>query len=324
MTRAARILLVEDDEVHSRVLGRWLETAGYQVTIAAGAAQALALRHARWDILVSDIDLPDGSGVELAAAFKTADPALPVLLLTANGEVDIALQALRARVDDLMLKRAPLRAEALCERIAALLATRAAPATRVLAIGAHPDDIELGCGATLARHAEQGHAITILTLAASADGCPSERRLADAELAASRLGAPLVVGGDGALTESDRVALIERVVASFEPTTIYAHSEHDAHADHRAAHRAALLGTRGVPTFLCFQSATSTIDFRPTMFVDVTHHVERKMELLEVQATPPGRRPHVERDLVIATSRYWGRFASTRHAEPFQVVRTAA
>lgn len=326
MKRNPRILLVEDDVAQARLFERWLTAGGYDVTHAASAITALNQRHTRWDIVVSDIDLPDGSGLDLAASFKQAAPGLPVLLLTSHGKVDLALQALRAKVDDMLLKQTPLSADALCERVAALLAARTAEAVRVLAIGAHPDDVEIGCGGALLRHAEQGHPITILTLTPGAAGGDPERRALECEAAAAHLGARLVIGncadrtiGEGAET----IGLIERVMAACGPTTIYTHTEHDTHQDHRAVARATLVAGRGVRNILCYQSPSTTIDFRPTTFVDVTRHVERKLELIASHASQASHRPYLERDLVIATTRYWGRFGGTRHAEPFQAIRAA-
>jgi len=67
---------------------------------------------------------------------------------------------------------------------------------RVVAIGAHPDDIEIGCGATLALHAHQGDSITMLVMTSGERGsCERRTRVAEQERASAILAARLVWGG---------------------------------------------------------------------------------------------------------------------------------
>ncbi|MBM3694268.1 MAG: hypothetical protein FJW77_13460 [Actinobacteria bacterium] len=92
---------------------------------------------------------------------------------------------------------------------------------RVLAVGAHPDDIELGCGATLAVHRARGDEITLLVLTTGELGAgPGVARVDEQEAAASRLGATLVRGGqaDGHVNEGrPTVEVIESVLREVRP-----------------------------------------------------------------------------------------------------------
>ena len=111
----------------------------------------------------------------------------------------------------------------------------------VLAIGAHPDDVELGCGGTLALLARQGRKVGILHLTrgeAGTRGTPEERQ-AEAESAARILGAAEVGFldcGDGALRagEAEENALIERIRA-WRPDLVLGPSPSDRHPDHHRA-----------------------------------------------------------------------------------------
>ncbi len=81
--RASRILLVEDDESISAMVGEILVNAGYEVVAAATVEQALeryGAANAVYDLLLSDIVLPDGTGIELADRLRAAVPGIPVLL----------------------------------------------------------------------------------------------------------------------------------------------------------------------------------------------------------------------------------------------------
>jgi bacillithiol biosynthesis deacetylase BshB1 len=113
----------------------------------------------------------------------------------------------------------------------------------VLAIGAHPDDVELGCGGTLARLVQQGAKVGILHLTrgeAGTRGTPEERRR-EAEEAGRILGAATVeimAFGDGGLRrgEPEENELIERLRLA-RPELILAPSPTDRHPDHGRAHR---------------------------------------------------------------------------------------
>ncbi len=119
-------LLVVDDEPNiRRLLELSLGDGGYRVLTAATAAEASRLLASeRVDVLLTDLQLPDRSGLELLAEVRAARADLPVILITAYGTVESAVQAIRAGAFDYVMK--PFRVEeieALVER--ALGLTRA-------------------------------------------------------------------------------------------------------------------------------------------------------------------------------------------------------
>lgn len=195
---------------------------------------------------------------------------------------------------------------------------------RVLAIGAHPDDVEIGCGGTLAKHRDRGDVLMILTLSRGAQGGEAAQRDDEARSAAARLGATLDLRDlpDGSIGEGiETVRLLEAVIRAFAPTVVYTHTRDDTHQDHRALHAATVVAARGVPNLYCYQSPSSTVDFRPQRFVDITAHIDEKLALIGLHASQAGRRANIQPDLVVATARYWGRYAGYCLAEPFVVVR---
>lgn len=112
----------------------------------------------------------------------------------------------------------------------------------VLAIGAHPDDVELGCGGTLALLAREGRKVGILHLTRGERGTrgTAEERLAEAERAAEALGAAglaFLDCGDGGLRtgSAEEDALIE-VLRRFRPELVIGPAPHDRHPDHGRAH----------------------------------------------------------------------------------------
>lgn len=201
---------------------------------------------------------------------------------------------------------------------------RTADPRRVLAIGAHPDDVEIGCGGTLAKHRDRGDALLILTLSHGVHGGGAAQRVHEAQLAARRLGANLDLRDlpDGAIGEGrETIQLLEAVIAAFAPTQVYTHSRDDTHQDHRAVHAATAVAARGVPNLYCYQSPSSTVAFQPQRFVDISAYMDEKLALIGLHASQSERRANIQPDLIRATARYWGRYAGYCLAEPLIVLR---
>jgi LmbE family N-acetylglucosaminyl deacetylase len=193
----------------------------------------------------------------------------------------------------------------------------------VLAIGAHPDDIELGCGATLLAHAAAGDTVTMLVLTGGENGPGTANRHAEQRAAASILGATLRWGGliDCTLTaDAPTVRLVENAVTDTQADLIYVHALDDSHQDHRAAAAAALSAGRRLSRVLHYQSP-STLTFNPTVYVDITAHLTGKLAALKAHASQVELSAMVEPDAVVASARHWGAQARTGYAEAFAPTR---
>jgi CheY-like chemotaxis protein len=84
--RILRLLLVEDDETTRRVLRRLLQKSGHTVTAASSVGEALSAVHCNdYDVLISDIGLPDGTGLELMRQIRSAGKTIPGIALTGFG-----------------------------------------------------------------------------------------------------------------------------------------------------------------------------------------------------------------------------------------------
>lgn len=199
---------------------------------------------------------------------------------------------------------------------------------RILALGAHPDDIEYGCGGTLLKYAALGHEIHLYVLTdGSKAGDPDVRR-AEQEAAAGMLGASSLhwggftdaeLPGDHALIQS-----MERVIHDVRPDELYFHHDHDTHQDHRKLSRAALVASRTVHSVFYFDG-WSTIHFSPTVYVDIADQVERKKELLACHRSQTERELMYNQnkigDAVEAMGRFRGLQAKITYAEAFLPVR---
>ncbi|MCX7384649.1 MAG: sigma-54 dependent transcriptional regulator [Alphaproteobacteria bacterium] len=102
---SATILLVEDEALLARNIGRFLERSGHEVEIAGRVDEGLA-KHAAGqpDIILVDHNLPDGSGIDLIKAIRRSDRAAKIVMITAHGSVQLAVEAMKAGADDYLVK----------------------------------------------------------------------------------------------------------------------------------------------------------------------------------------------------------------------------
>ena len=99
------ILLVEDKESLRKVLRLTLENAGYSVTEAADAKSALhEIANTPHRLVLTDLRMPNGSGLDVLRASKSADGDVPVIVMTAFGSIDEAVQAMKDGAHDFLQK----------------------------------------------------------------------------------------------------------------------------------------------------------------------------------------------------------------------------
>lgn len=324
--RHASILLVEDDEVLSSALVAVLGAVG-EVQWTTTAEHAMTLISSRdWDLIVADIELPAMNGLELIRAVRSTQATIATLVLSGHASFDYAVAALRVGADDYMRK--PVEPDELITKAEGLIALtrerRRKGSEVVLAVGAHPDDVEIGIGGVLLRHVAHGHTVTILTLTDGEFGGAAIRRLAESQSAADLMSARLVHADlrDTSITEGGAtIATIRQAVEEIQPSTLYTHTFHDVHQDHRNVHRASLVAARKVPKVFCYQAPSSSVDFHPTRFVAIDEFLERKIEVIQAYTSQVKIRDYLDEELLRSTARYWARFSQARYVEPLEVVR---
>src|SRR3954447_5356701 len=102
---ARKILLVEDDESLRRVMQVQLEKAGHKTAVAVDASQALeVLNHEAQDVVITDLNLPGISGLELLKKVRTEHPETVTIVVTAYGTVTSAVDAMKAGAYDYVMK----------------------------------------------------------------------------------------------------------------------------------------------------------------------------------------------------------------------------
>jgi LmbE family N-acetylglucosaminyl deacetylase len=181
---------------------------------------------------------------------------------------------------------------------------------RVLAVGAHPDDLEILCGGTLARYAQEGHEVVMCSASYGDRGSfehTSEEiariRLEEARHAAELAGATHVSLGlsDGDVNAADRdqIRAVIDLVRETRPEVIITHSQNDYMSDHNEISKLVfgasfhatlpLFETRNpnydVVAPLYFMDTVMGLGFQPVEYVDVSSTIGTKVAMLEAHAS---------------------------------------
>ncbi|HSV30544.1 MAG TPA: PIG-L family deacetylase [Atribacteraceae bacterium] len=217
---------------------------------------------------------------------------------------------------------------------------------RVLAVGAHPDDLELCCAGTLARFAQEGHHVTMCYVcrgdAASHELAPEEIariRSEEACRSAEIIGAELIAGlglGDGEVyVQQENTMKFLDLIRRTRPDLVITHNLEDYLQDHyntaRLVFEASLFSTTEnirsnypahpvVPSIYHMQTYTG-VNFCPEEYVDITETFEIKSRMLSCHKSQVEFMiKHFGDDMLEAISvegRFWGRQAGVRYAEGF-------
>lgn len=99
------ILIVEDKDSMARMLRETIESAGYKAVIAQDGDEGIArIRKEKISLVLSDLKLPGKDGLQVLAAAREEDPAMPVIVMTAYGSVDTAVRAIKEGAFDFITK----------------------------------------------------------------------------------------------------------------------------------------------------------------------------------------------------------------------------
>lgn len=218
----------------------------------------------------------------------------------------------------------------------------------ILAIGAHPDDIEIFCGGTMAKYGQQGHRLFHAVFTSGNMGDLHARpadlaatRKAEAQASADLLGAKLIWGGidDECVypNEAQRNLMID-ILREADPDVILTHSPGDYHPDHRyvgqlvfdAYHQKGLPNIPGPKRPPCrfgltqvfYMDHPSGINFMPQEYVDISEFIEVKRAMLRKHASQlVSMKEHSDADIMDmldVMARFRGLNSGCRFAEGFQ------
>lgn len=120
------ILILEDDITFSLMLKTWLGKKGFEVSSVSSVSDAQSrIEAASFDLILSDLRLPDGDGIDLLKWIKENHFAIPLIMMTSYAEVQTAVQAIKLGASDYIAK--PLNPEDLLGKIRDVIHTEAEP-----------------------------------------------------------------------------------------------------------------------------------------------------------------------------------------------------
>jgi LmbE family N-acetylglucosaminyl deacetylase len=197
----------------------------------------------------------------------------------------------------------------------------------ILAIGAHPDDIEFGCGGTLTKYSQRGHRLFLMVMTGGGSGAPSETRMAEQAAARQILGAEEIFWGGYQDThlgvDAELIKKIESVIASVKPEFIFCHFPDDTHQDHRHLAQAVMSATRYIRNVLFYEGPT-TQNFNPQVYVDIADTLEVKLEALQAHRSQV-MKTNIEDLSIIEVARSCANFRGiqgrVKYAEAFHALR---
>lgn len=194
---------------------------------------------------------------------------------------------------------------------------------KIVAIGAHPDDIEFMCGGTLAYYAKNGASVYNLILSNGELCHDAKVRRDEAKKAAKILGVKEVFFGeleDGKILHNiETIKLIEDFIEKINPDLIFSHTSCDRHQDHRNVGRAVISATRGHSNVLLCEAFSSITPFENFMFVEITKTIDKKLKALSTFKSHLELK--IDMETIKSIARYNGFRSSVEYAEIFQPYR---
>ena len=197
----------------------------------------------------------------------------------------------------------------------------------ILAIGAHPDDIEFGCGGSLIKYTRKGHRLFLMIVTGGGLGGPAGTRMAEQKASQAILGAEDIFWGGCEDThiavEVELIKKIETVLATVQPEFIFCNFPDDTHQDHRHLAQAIMSATRYVRNVLFYEGPT-TQNFNPQVYVDIADTLEAKLDALRAHRSQV-MKTNIEDLSIIEVARSCANFRGiqgrVKYAEAFHSLR---
>ncbi len=197
----------------------------------------------------------------------------------------------------------------------------------ILAIGAHPDDIELGCGGMLAKYTKAGVEIFVLVLTKGEllSVKKGADRVEESTRALSILGVKNVSFCDfpdtrvyGKLPEA--ILFIESFCKKHNPQRVYTMSQKDRHQDHWSTYLATMAACKNIPQLLCYETPSTLASFSPLLFEDITSLLELKIEALGNHGSQRDK-SYMQKNAISTRAKFRGLQTNVGAAEAFEVCR---
>jgi len=203
----------------------------------------------------------------------------------------------------------------------------------ILAVGAHYDDLELGCSGTLIKHVQNGDNVHMLVITDSAYSNPKGEMIRDSTTALSESKQAARVIGANLMSLNYKTFMIPfddelgrsitDIIEDFQIDMIYSHWTGDIHRDHQYAGKTTLMAGRHVPRFLMFRSNFYDTEqqFKGNFYSDISSVMDKKIEVISFHKSELGRVKYKWLDFFTKRHENDGQIIGVKYAECFEIVR---
>lgn len=207
---------------------------------------------------------------------------------------------------------------------------------KILFIGSHADDIELGCGGTLRRAINKGHIVKCIYTSQSDYTDSNGDTLRNREMVISELEQSLKILGVDDYKEldfpakdipynSEIVSEIDKVLEEFKPDLVFTHWPFDTHQSHRNTSLSTISSVRNLNNILMYEpfppSGRSYITFRPQIYIDISDTIDTKMEAIKAHKSQLDKYGQEWLESIVGRAKMRGYEARTKYAEAFEPLR---
>lgn len=193
----------------------------------------------------------------------------------------------------------------------------------VLVVGAHPDDIELGCGGFIVKMKDSGAKVYGLTMTKGERGTNYNGKRTDEIARCARF---MELDGfwvcDFPDTELETAVssmkdVIEEKLRETGATEVVTHTGLDIHGDHRAVFEATKVAARSL-SILCYEDVSTPGEFVPNYFVDISGYIEDKLKLISFHKTQ-GKKAYMDPEIIKGRAAHRGLQSGVQYAEAFMI-----
>jgi len=194
----------------------------------------------------------------------------------------------------------------------------------ILAVGAHPDDIELGCGGTLCQANLDKAMVVAVFMTKGEQSGNAKVRVKESREALRVLGVKEVFFGefrDAEIPNShEAIDFLEQFYLDRRPDIVLTHTVNDIHQDHRMVGWLSLSAFRNVPKILAYETPRVTPAFSPNYFLDISNCIEDKWKALRCHLSQEKKR-YLTYESMVNLASFRGSQVGVAAAEAFEVVR---
>ena len=195
----------------------------------------------------------------------------------------------------------------------------------ILAVGAHPDDIEIGCAGAIAKHIAKGDSVMMVVMSAGeGGGAAAGTRLEELANSAAVLGVKRVEClkyPDRAVPANhDAITKFDKIIADLKPDRAYIPYTHEVHQDHARTSEVALSACRNLPQILMYEGPSTFPDFTVDFWIDIAETIDTKLTALGKYVSQ-GEKDILKIDSIRSLNHFRGYQARTTYAEGFHIFR---